>query len=112
MFVRHSGHLREHVYGAVAAADPAGGRQGPQRLLGSLLLEGHWISSFLRARAGWRHGDQLALASGCSITSLATASIDVRRFIAVRFSQRRACGSVIPSWVISRPLARSMTLRV
>ena len=39
---------REHVYGAVAAADPAGGRQGPQRLLGSLMLEDHWISSFLR----------------------------------------------------------------
>jgi hypothetical protein len=46
VFVRHSGHLREHQDSALGAADSAGGRQGPQRLLGSLLLEGHWISSF------------------------------------------------------------------
>ncbi len=47
-----------------------------------------------------------------STTASATAFIVVRRSIAVRWIQRNASGSVICWRVISRPFARSTTLRV
>ena len=44
-------------------------------------------------------------------TSSETARIEVRLSIAARWIQRKASGSLSPCWVISTPLARSISLR-
>jgi hypothetical protein len=57
-------------------------------------------------------GPQLHRQVMLSTTASATAFIVARRSMAVRWIQRKASGSDRPCLVISRPLARSMSLRV
>ena len=75
------------------------------------LLPGPFGGHYLTVRTSAEVIRRQLFADSPSSTAPATACIEVRRSIAVRWIQRKASGSVIFWCVISRPLARSMILR-
>ena len=60
---------------------------------------------------GWLARHDYFLIANRSTSAFATSRIDTRRSMAVRWMNRNASGSVSRSFVINRPLARSITLR-